>query len=875
MLKRALALAAAAACVGQAATIPITADNSIVLYPGEEHLNAGRKTRIRIKGNQHLVALRFDCRPLRGRVVKSAVLVCCPAAKRIDGVTLSTIAAPWSEYASCGLRSGLPGVDGWAWPHSRFPAVTGGNSFTLVCQARSVMKDGRYHWRVAPDLIHANAVGAAYGLTVHEWSTDYSRNPTIFSREQSGEAPYLLVEFGGRAAAPQPPRNLRLVHQGDLDTLRLELTAPASGFAYEVRVNGRQLPRWNTPFVAPGRVQRIPIRDLPLRPGERVRISVVTLNRTGRRSAPARLEAALPTPRPLTLPAIPNPPSTGRAPAIPVIPIQDKYDAAGRPVGDLPADYLRRNPVFDGECIRLTAARGEVVGFQALLKGRGRVRVQCRLAGLRVDLYRAAYVKAGAREIPDPLLPCGEVELSPRRAAPVIADVFVPFDFQPRRVRGEFTVSDGRRVPIELTVRRFALPRRAAFLCEMNSYGLPERMSAFYRLQRIAYDHRAHVNILYYNHRTAAAGARKCVLDKVLDFSPNAPGRRMNEKRFNAIAPGAVTTWWNDFIAAFGPYLSGRCFADGWRGPVPAPGFYLMFHESWPLNMRPFFNGDPDAYEAFKAHPEYAQTFVNLVKDFIRVARREGWTDAGFQIYFNNKGKLSDPRRAPWVLDEPSSYWDYRALRFYAELVKRARGRHCPIHLDFRIDISRPQFDRGQLWGAADLWVVNTKAMRRYRRIVWDRMERTGERIWLYAAANPVARSNRETHAWALEAYRLGACGVVPWQTIDRTGRALRRADTLGLFIFADRRGRVIYHSMRLKAFRRAEQDVEYLNLLRRRLKLTRAQTAAFIRHYLRLRGRMIQRYAGDAGESQYGALSPFAFYRLREAAARLLEAGT
>ncbi len=33
-------------------------------------------------------------------------------------------------------------------------------------------------------MVHALATGVAYGLAIHEYDADYSRNPTIFSREQ-------------------------------------------------------------------------------------------------------------------------------------------------------------------------------------------------------------------------------------------------------------------------------------------------------------------------------------------------------------------------------------------------------------------------------------------------------------------------------------------------------------------------------------------------------------------------------------------------------------------------------------------------------------------------------------------------------------------
>ena len=470
-------------------------------------------------------------------------------------------------------------------------------------------------------------------------------------------------------------------------------------------------------------------------------------------------------------------------------------------------------------------------------------------------------------------MPFETLDLSLSQATPVVVDVFVPFDLQSRAVTGIVRISDGRSMPVQLKVHDFALSRWASFLCEMNSYGLPPRMSQFYRLQEIAYDHRAHCNILYYGHRSAAPGARKCVLDKILDMGSDATGRRMDEKRFNDIKPGAETTYWDDFVEAFGAYLSGEHFRDGHRGAIPAPGFYLMFHESWPLNVRAYFDGNPDAYEAFRSRPEYARTFVGFLTDFVRLAEREGWNETGFQVYLNNKGRLDDLTRSPWILDEPTSYWDYRALAFYDDLVREAKGDSCPILLDYRIDISRPQFDRGQLKGKTDLWVVSTRAAQQYSRLVRDRAERSGFRFWVYGTTNAVEAPNRSTQAWVLEAFRLGACGVVPWQTVDKKGGAMRKANQLGLFIFdrANDGQTVIRHSLRLKAYRRAQQDIEYLTLLRDRLRLTSAQMRQFIDHYVQLDGRTRVRYAEDAGTAQYDRLSPEAFRRLRMAAARML----
>lgn len=849
--------------------LPATQDNSIVLVDNEWTENAGSVSRIRIKGNQHLVAMDFDWSSLKGKIIASAELVCYRGDQNIPGLTISTIQAPWDESKSNALSSGV-NPDGWAWPGSRFPSVTGGNSFSLLCQSPSRVEGDVYRWTVDPALIQANIVGAAYGLCLHEWSADYSRNPTIFAREQSGNQPYLLLTIADKSDAPlpQPPTKLALIEPIDPDGLGLTLTAPTDGFVYEVLVNDKPLPRWNIPFVQSGKKQTFYLRDIPLPAEMDLHISVRTIDILSRKSQPETLAFRLP--KTLNVPITNLSPLAAQSPRYPdfcAIPIVDKYDTKGKPVGPLPPDYRSRNEVFDGQTIRLKAAMGEVVSVLLLIKGQGDVTVQCDLP-IRTDLNQALYVKSGDRMIPDPLVPFKTLTLSPDRDTPVCLDAFVPFDVTSERLVGSIALSDGRSIPIELTILPFAIPRRASFLCEMNSYGLPDRVETFYKLQRIAYDHRCHVNILYYSHNTAAPGSRKTNLDMVLS-----DGHRMNQAKFNNIAPGAEHAFWEDFITAFDPYLSGRCFADGHRGPVPAPGFYLPFHESWPLHVRQFFNGNPDAYLAFAEHPEYAKTFSNILAEFIAIAHKQGWDQTGFQLYLNNKGSLKDTNKAPWILDEPTDCWDYRALAYYADLTQKTKGPTCPIKLNYRIDISRPEFDRSQLMSKANLWVVSSDALRHYGRLVRDRSRTTNEIIWAYGTSNDPAVSNRQTLAWVLWAWRNGATGVVPWQTINADGSALKNADQLGVFIYDKQPdGSIaVRPSLRLKAYLRAQQDIEYLNMAMGKSGITRSQIHRLFDHCLRLDARFNKTSTEDAGTAEYADLSLDNFRRLRESALSLI----
>lgn len=873
--------ATAISAPGETLRLPVTQDNSIVLLDGEWDVNAGHQGRMRIKGNQHIVAMAFDVRAIVGKQIEKATLVCVQGDEDISGVTISTIASPWDEYRSTGRTAGMPELSGWGYRDALFPALVGGNSFTSVAHAPSHLHDGVYRWDVTPDAVHAIAIGAAFGLAIHEDDADYGRNPTIFSREQSGKEPYLEVECRDAAGVTPAHPMATEVQPNDDDMLQISVTAAPDTFAYDVFVDDITLGRHNIPFAVPGSPQTIMIRDLPtaVLAREQHEVKVVARSRTGHTSEAATILMNAKRRDGDTLSDLNDnivKDSAAKSPVqrLAVIPVTDKYDIEGVSVGDLPEDYRSNNQIFNGEKIQLIAAAGEVVSFQMLLRGKGAVSVELAFDSFtpRIDWWEAVYVPTDGRRIPDPLLPLeGSTQLHPDQDRSLIADIYIPFDTEPGVRRTAVNLSDGRRVPIEIEVLPFSLPRAATFSCEMNGYGMPESVDQFEALQKIAYDHRVHANILYYPHHTAAPGARKTNLDMRLKS-----GKRMDNRRYDDIQPGAKTAYWDDFVEAFGPYLDGSLFKDGHRGPIPAPGFYLSFHESWPLNCRAYYNGDPDAYRAFEATPQYAETYVNVLRDFVALAKSQGWNETGFQVYFNNKGSRGEVTKAPWVLDEPADYWDYRALQYYGELTDRgseAARQEPTIKLNYRIDISRPEFSRGQLAGRSDLLIVSSSAFQNYRRLVTDRMHQDALQVWVYGSANHVRESNRDIEAWALDAWSGGASGIVPWQTVNKDGRALVEADQLGLFIFdKDPQGEtVIRHSMRLQAFRTAEQLIEYLNLLQTRKGWTRTRMSEFVERYVGLNVTVDKTHEADAGTSRYPAVSAAGLDRLRSATAKLL----
>ena len=184
--------------------------------------------------------------------------------------------------------------------------------------------------------------------------------------------------------------------------------------------------------------------------------------------------------------------------------------------------------------------------------------------------------------------------------------------------------------------------------------------------------------------------------------------------------------------------------------------------------------------------------------------------------------------------------------------------------LVYRCDISRPEWQRDALDGLLDYNVVGGD-FRHYRRIVMDRKEAERQIVVEYGSANPVEESNMQAVGWSLDAWALGTDGVLPWQTVGR-GDSWKSADTLSL-LYPGRLSPDPVPSVRLKAFRRGQQDVEYLTLLALTTGEPRWAVGRRVREALALsgeRGASGAEAVEDAGMIRYQGLRPRDAWALR-----------
>jgi hypothetical protein len=236
---------------------------------------------------------------------------------------------------------------------------------------------------------------------------------------------------------------------------------------------------------------------------------------------------------------------------------------------------------------------------------------------------------------------------------------------------------------------------------------------------------------------------------------------------------------------------------------------------------------------------QYREQWVAVMRDFIHHVAERGWRTS-FQVYLNDKYfyKQYDPKRKRrgegtsfWLLDEPQHIDDFSALAFFGRLIREAQ-QGDRTRVVFRADVSRPQWGRDLLDRLLDLNVSGGFAG--FRPWLEDWRERRGQAVWTYGGAPPSTDSALGIESQALDLYARGVDGFVPWLTLGDERNWTAFEDTCVFYTGKPMGINGACASLRLKAYRRGEQDVEYVRLLAERLGLLagdpdRRQVAALL----------------------------------------------
>jgi hypothetical protein len=418
------------------------------------------------------------------------------------------------------------------------------------------------------------------------------------------------------------------------------------------------------------------------------------------------------------------------------------------------------------------------------------------------------------------------LNLSPN--APVLTgiDIYATKTLRPGDYQIQFQ-SRGKSTSITLHVWDFQLPDRMSFIPQMNCYGLPEIERSYYQL---CHQHRTTLNSLRYG--WTGKVSQDAVPKKKLDGS-----------------------WdWTEWDRKWGPLLDGTAFANSRRGPVPIEAFYLPINENWPMDHEKHFRGGYWIEDAYG--DEYWGEFRSIVRAFASHFEERNYRNTLFEFYLNNKVYFKEQRggrwdgcSAPWVFDEPVNTQDFWALRkFGIEFWKGVENVAGP-RFGYRVDISRPQWQRDLLDGVSSVEIVSG-SLRQYQSRIIERAEKYNNLVYMYGAANSFEQSNKTNIAWCVETWARGADGVVPWQSMG-TKDSWKKLDPLSV-IYPTEFGAV--PSLRLKSFRDGQQLVEYLEAYRLKTGLSRTEMGRMLLQDFGLSGQTVKLSEEDAGSVRFGA---------------------
>lgn len=867
----------------------------------------GGASRLKLKSYQEMSLVDFDSSDLKGRVISKAYLhLNVVDNKPLLRLTTSSVSAEWFEgnATSYGQEDGASTFQfrrypdqPWSYPGSDFTSVIlgSGNSWWGSYEPSTVDKNGWQQVEVSPDVIAARLSGLSHGILIFddvgsEWKRTGDKfevfpfpNRYIYSRQQNARvAPFLTIELGAEdQLAPLAPRELKFDNQ-DLPAgeaiVRWRTPADrgeAGTLGFEVTIDNKRVPIYLVPKAGrSGDEVQMHVRDLQLDPSKEHNLKVSAVDRAGNLSPATSMKLTVSSlknwnpPRPFKLPEHQKD-SVSKLKGESVWPklgqnsfaIIDELDKVHLSTGALiparPESYWVDNPIWSAERqkITLAGAKKEWLAFQLVLQGSSVKELSATMTledsklEIPIQLGRYAPIAQGEGLFGDPIVPLKrwgngkDFENSQAKYACFHLEIHVPPSMPSGKHTGTLALSiDGATLDIPTTMEIWDLeiPDVLSFLPEMNCYGLPQNEIDYYRL---AHRHRTVLNRLPYYHN----------------------GR---------VADGCAPIWngpktdWSSWDKRFSPLLTGAAFADLERNGVPIECLYLPLFENWPVPIEPNYRESYWADEALSA--SYRDLFEAASREIASHIQEKEWNKTIFHFYLNGKNNFKEKgwsrSTCPWILDEPAHFQDFDALRWFGEVFQRGVRDVGAKNVMYRTDVSRPEWQREVLDGLVGYAVVSS-AVRRYPRHVLDRARQNQELVIEYGTSNRLDQANIQPEAWCVDAWSMGLQGVLPWQTIG-SNDSWKQGDELALF-YPDPASSSAspIPSVRLKAYRRGQQNVEYLEALRRQLDIPHWMLGNWVRDVIDWNsvreGTGIQG-GEDAGRVRYRSLVPEDFGYLR-----------
>jgi len=898
----ALFLAASCTLCAERFTLRVIADTTVTFADvvSKQEQPRGTEAHLVLQGRASFALLQFDTSALNGLTVTRATLRVHaePSSVPLHTVGISTVSGngPWKETEATFYRPS--GMAWWSYNRSDLVDVTFSQGGSLYAYPRArAGENGWYEVDVPPQIVTAIATGDQFGIMITD-EKGQTQTRHVLSSKEGGHAPVLVVEAEkrrGSVMAPLHGRSARdrLIFEGARSRLDVRYApAPIRNLA-----SATPYPRWLIDPLAP-KAHPLATRNTLSR--------TVTVSMIGLAPGTYYFAARTVDEAGAIGPLVHLGPVRIAAPMSRKLPAgQQVAGSQGqrRQVWTAP-DTVKINPVTGAQLerdviwmdgVKLTAARNEFVAFQLAVEGpQQRVTVELSRPLFASNKMPAVLQQTGAVQLyrewfvrddkdpsvfhPDPLIPLTKPFDIPsqdnpvpnQKVQPVFVDIYVPHNAQLGVHTGELRVKSAggldQRVPVEVTVLPLALPDKLSFVVDLNCYsgvegpkrGTPEYRAVEHAFHRMAHLHRTNLDVLGYSQDGTT----------VPDHAPPLSGE----------GAGTRVADWTNWDAHWGPLVSGELFKDLPRAGVPVEAMYLPFFEHWPGDLHKHYMPDdpavpktPQEYEALIARhtlnagpieeefsTTYQDRFSAVALDFARHIKSRGWnTHTKYFVYFNNKYYRKRPPAGDgigwWLLDEPNHRDDFRAISFLGWLAMRRLGEEPGSNIIFRTDISRIDWMRDLLTGQVDLNAISRRFHEKPR-LLQDR-RRVGTQLWNYATTNHPRDTNVMLRAWAWRVWLNGGNGLLPW-VATRTQNAWERSETLTVFYSGAKFGQTEpFASLRLKAYRRGQQDMEYLNLLAKSRGWSRDVLTRAVREALDLSADVDEKSEEDAGTLRFARI--------------------
>lgn len=878
----------------------------------ERNTRMGNAKRLKLKSIQEMAAFKFDTKSLLGKEIRSAKLFFHPiqANHQLRYIRASTINQDWTEGSSW-----FPGIIGgnvtynrpnstksWAWTGSQFCDVTFSSGHSISCwNELEKEENGWISVKIDPRLIIAMTIGDSDGLAIMDGGTYQPFNNFVHSRKSGKFSPFMMVETGSDLKIIPKSQVLNVAaapEQADFKSgaVSFEIENDPDVFYWRIKINDRLLDRWQVPHPQKGKNTKFFIQGLL--PSQKSKIEITGVSVSGHVGSPAILQV-------VTSPALvtklklnkPVPPTLNHNqtiyknksfaawafPSLVKLSPLESVSLCDEMTGN--SNYKLSNSVWDGKKINLSGIRGEFVDFQICVEILKDVLKEIKLIpgvlhgpndskigpdeieifknwyartdrGIWQPAYTIPLEKKNTITIPDP-----QRGILNQANQTFSIDIYIPKHAAPGTHVGVFAILAGNNskvnIPIQVHVHDLEMPDKLAFWPEMNAYSIPDNVHDYYRL--------AHQN--------------RCVAN-FWSFRPKVRGAGKNTE-----------VLWKEYDKLVGPLLDGTAFNNNRRKGYPIECLYLPYKDSWPTPLSKknyhyegYWPGKGESISHLIEHylsspyigdglsQSYKDAFTAVQKQFIEHFEKKAWNRTELQCFFGGKKshRINHGSNMWWTTDEPYHWDDWLALQFFTRLWTKGREQMNAKKETWtaRADISRPQWQGRTLEGSVDtVYYGGFIDSRTYKRCKILK-EETGIKIRAYGAAVPHDQSNTKVVALVLNTWLNGADGFQTWWSKGTEKSLDQQEGTLGnaLFVPGDRFDLPVIGDMRIKAFRKGEQLVEYLVLLSRKYNLSREQLRHMVNDFIDLNAySRITSKADDADSLQFGSLKTWQIEGLRK----------